>query len=994
MRANYKKVDDVIDFLYAEMLKYSNNYAGSTTKQVETYINTLEGSGTSKSKCGELRPLFCRIGNKYKLRNEILPYIPPHKKYVEAFVGSGAIFFLKEKAEQNVLNDMDEDIMKMFKLAKKKLNYDNYIPFKSLEEVRNFYKKEHHTNEDKLLKLLIRYCNTYGAIGRPNAIIYKATTHKDKLKKINLYYKKLKNVKLSSEDYKETLKKNDATDTFFYLDPPYENSKRLYAKGKDNINYEEMNDILKTLKGKFLMSMNDSARVRKVFNSFHIKEINVLGQGRQQSAWGKGTRKELLISNYPLKKNKLCNGSEPDDKLEGSGYNKYSRDTLYKAANKAFKKDFGELPNDITKNELLDIIEQYEIYEENMRRGTELEGKGFFGKFARFITQKVYETGKVLTAPLRYAAKHHPLAKALEPRLDRYSITSQKTLTEYGNNKINSITLIKTPVNENILELLNKVSFGQWKELMDEYGFDRLYHLGMLCILDTGKKVIIEKNEEININTKWDENINRETQRMPVELRGQELSINEMLIKTREAMGDGLFFDYDAFNNNCQVFIQEILTTNTLITPKLNSFLFQNVKEMTDRLPGYVGKIAKGTTRLANIFSKLVGHGTLDMREIPENFSQEVNEIFENIVFKNGKLTLLGSMVFKSSLYASDYDLYEIVNVSSLKSLKKQFQMIIKQLLSMENVIIDDIKVGSIEKWRLFDECNLFYDDKSRLYKVDDFKSKINDLYKEKIINRSEQKEALKLLVHKPSYNELAEIKKKLRFNILRWTPQEILKGEKKLRNGEHYKLENAFSDPTLFKMDIIALISGRFVEFSIIYDLRDKKNKRINIFRVDCEKSIKEDIEYFKLIKNYSKMARRMYSLANYNISCKKENVKKSVKIMNKLVDIFDSGIGILYQISSDIKVLIHILREHRQDINIKQIDNEIDEFINRLSHIYTIEKYAPKENKILSLIKEALRTKSIKKKYNKLEEVNTEIKDILNTSIHKELLKKKLIK
>ena len=61
-----------------------------------------------------------------------------------------------------------------------------------------------------------------------------------------------------------------------------------------------------------------------------------------------------------------------------------------------------------------------------------------------------------------------------------------------------------------------------------------------------------------------------------------------------------------------------------------------------------------------------------------------------------------------------------------------------------------------------------------------------------------------------PNIEELGEIKKALRFHIVRWKPAEILKGFKIVR-GRKYTLKEAFKDPSLFKMDIM------FSRFAII---------------------------------------------------------------------------------------------------------------------------------------------------------------------------------
>ena len=48
------------------------------------------------------------------------------------------------------------------------------------------------------------------------------------LNNIDKYKERLKGTVILSEDYKSVIDKYDSKATFFYLDPPYENSKDLY----------------------------------------------------------------------------------------------------------------------------------------------------------------------------------------------------------------------------------------------------------------------------------------------------------------------------------------------------------------------------------------------------------------------------------------------------------------------------------------------------------------------------------------------------------------------------------------------------------------------------------------------------------------------------------------------------------------------------------------------------------------------------------------------
>jgi len=57
-----------------------------------------------------------------------------------------------------------------------------------------------------------------------------------------------------------------------------------------------MADRLKKIKGKFLLSINDSTEIREIFKDFKISGLSVEGGGNSRIAVN--TRKELLIKNY------------------------------------------------------------------------------------------------------------------------------------------------------------------------------------------------------------------------------------------------------------------------------------------------------------------------------------------------------------------------------------------------------------------------------------------------------------------------------------------------------------------------------------------------------------------------------------------------------------------------------------------------------------------------------------------------------------------------
>jgi DNA adenine methylase len=243
-----------------------------------------------------LRPFYCRIGSKWRIRKLIMKYMPKHRIYVEPFVGSGAIMWAKEPSEIEVINDKDKSLVDDYKLLKtiedRKLPSEDLL--KSEESLNHFFNKAPNTAMNKLTKSILLRCSTFG--NRAEGQLYLKGNPLNKLKKIDDYQNRLKDIKIYNKSYEEIIKKYDSPDTFFYLDPPYEASEGLY---KDPvIDYDEMRNILDKVKGKWLVSINDSPFIRKVFKGHYYKAIKLPSVGG--TAIGLKPRKELIIANYPL----------------------------------------------------------------------------------------------------------------------------------------------------------------------------------------------------------------------------------------------------------------------------------------------------------------------------------------------------------------------------------------------------------------------------------------------------------------------------------------------------------------------------------------------------------------------------------------------------------------------------------------------------------------------------------------------------------------------
>jgi len=239
-----------------------------------------------------MRPPFCRIGSKKPISEKIRKMIPPHETYVEPFVGSGAIYWDKEPSKKEILNDLDTQLINNYRLLKKTKTRNFKTDLDTIQEIQDHVNKPARTDGDKLMKEIAISCNTFGNTGRGK--IYKESNPYKKLRNIDEYQERMKDTTLLNQDYKSVIKKYDSPSTFFFLDPPYESSEKLYKDGA--FNFAELNNVLEGIKGKFLLTLNDSRNIRNIFRNFKIMGIKVKGQGH--TGVGVGTRKEVIIKNY------------------------------------------------------------------------------------------------------------------------------------------------------------------------------------------------------------------------------------------------------------------------------------------------------------------------------------------------------------------------------------------------------------------------------------------------------------------------------------------------------------------------------------------------------------------------------------------------------------------------------------------------------------------------------------------------------------------------
>jgi DNA adenine methylase len=65
-----------------------------------------------------VQPIIPWIGGKRRLVKTILPLFPEHRCYVEPFAGAAALLFAKEESPTEVLNDINGELINLYRVLK------------------------------------------------------------------------------------------------------------------------------------------------------------------------------------------------------------------------------------------------------------------------------------------------------------------------------------------------------------------------------------------------------------------------------------------------------------------------------------------------------------------------------------------------------------------------------------------------------------------------------------------------------------------------------------------------------------------------------------------------------------------------------------------------------------------------------------------------------------------------------------------------------------
>lgn len=232
-------------------------------------------------------PIAPYIGGKRLLAKRLIARIQaiPHVTYAEPFVGMGGVFLRRNrKPRAEVINDFNGEVSNLFRILQR--HYPQFIDTL----------KYQITARDEFARLVKTDPTTLTDLERAGRFLYlQRTAFGGKVSGNNFgvaadrparfdiirlgpmledLHARLSGVVIEHLDFESFINKYDKPMTLFYMDPPYYGCESDYGRELfKRADFTRMAKRLRKLKGRFLLSLNDTPEVRDIFKGFEIEAV-------------------------------------------------------------------------------------------------------------------------------------------------------------------------------------------------------------------------------------------------------------------------------------------------------------------------------------------------------------------------------------------------------------------------------------------------------------------------------------------------------------------------------------------------------------------------------------------------------------------------------------------------------------------------------------------------------------------------------------------------
>lgn len=253
-----------------------------------------------------VHPPAAYIGGKRRLGELLARRIEaiPHRLYAEPFVGMGGVFFRRRYVPRcEVVNDVSRDVTTLFRILQR-----HYPQFMDTLKFQVTSRREFErlaacdpatlTDLERAARFLYLQRLAFGGkvtgrnfgVETSSGAGFNVSRLGPLLEEI---HERLSGVIIECLTWSDFVDRYDLIDTLFFLDPPYWGTEGEYGAGVfARADFPRVADRLASIKGRFLLTVNDLPQTREVFSRFVIEPVTT----RYTVAGGAGkTAAEILV---------------------------------------------------------------------------------------------------------------------------------------------------------------------------------------------------------------------------------------------------------------------------------------------------------------------------------------------------------------------------------------------------------------------------------------------------------------------------------------------------------------------------------------------------------------------------------------------------------------------------------------------------------------------------------------------------------------------------
>ncbi|MFZ2752154.1 MAG: DNA adenine methylase [Lysobacteraceae bacterium] len=253
------------------------------------------------------QPIIPWPGGKRRLIKHLYPHFPHHECYVEAFAGGASALLMRpHPAPVEVINDINGELVRLYRCVRHHLDelvrqFRWSLVSREMYEWAQMERIETLTDIQRAARFFYLQKLAFGGKVHGQNFGYAATGNGPKLnllrieEELSAAHLRLSNVIIEHGPWHEVVARYDRPATFFYFDPPYWETEG-YGVAFPFSEYERMAEVMRTMQGKALLSINDHPEIRRVFDGFTMIPLQL--QYTLSRTKGTESSGELLIKNW------------------------------------------------------------------------------------------------------------------------------------------------------------------------------------------------------------------------------------------------------------------------------------------------------------------------------------------------------------------------------------------------------------------------------------------------------------------------------------------------------------------------------------------------------------------------------------------------------------------------------------------------------------------------------------------------------------------------